>query len=152
MGVMRTAHFKRLARLGAWALVLVVLHDFCVTRSAWAGCNHLVGSRSDPFLDLHRLDELIVSGSISPSKDGLSQSPLGRPGQGRRGPCSGLSCSSRDPLPVSTAAHGLAGSDQWGALGVLVVPDATPPPCRTIDEPALSAAGEKSSIFHPPRV
>ena len=134
-------------RAGAIMLLLVI--GFAAPNTAWAGCSHLVGSRSDPFMKLQQLDELILSGTST--GDGW-QSPQGRPNSPRRAPCSGASCSSRVPVPVSTISPGPEGRDRWGALGVVVVVDNTSAQARTTDGPALASSGEKSSIFHPPRV
>jgi hypothetical protein len=148
---MTRAHFKRLGRLGTGALVLLLVHGFGAPRSAWAGCGHPVGSQSGSFGDLYRLDAIFMAGSSATQHDGLSRSPLQPPAH--RSPCSGLSCSSRDPLPISTASPGPDSSQQWGAAnGALVNLDTTPPAGRTCDEPAPTTTGEKSSIFHPPRV
>jgi hypothetical protein len=133
--------------------MLLVVIGFAAPDTAWAGCSHLVGSRSDPFMKLQQLDDLILFGSsTSPGGNG-GQSPLGRPDLPRRTPCSGASCSSgRVPLPVSTITQGPEGRDRWGALGAGVVADNTSAQVRTTNEPALASSGEKSSIFHPPRV
>jgi hypothetical protein len=150
-GVMRRARVKRLARLATGALLLLVASGLGAPGSVWADCSHRAGSQSDPFLDLYRLDAIFMAGSSSESHDGVSQSPLESPA--RRSPCSGLSCSSRDPLPISTASPGVENSDQWGTpLGSLVNLDTKSPAGRTFDEPAPIATGEKTSIFHPPRI
>jgi hypothetical protein len=149
-GLMKKAHSRRLARLATGALVVLIVQCFCATRSAWAGCSHLVGSRSDR-LDLERLDLLIVSGSSSLTTNDGAQSPQ-EPSVPTR-PCSGLSCSSRDPLPISTAVPATGSlSDQCCALGTLVLPGSTSRSARTLEEPVPTSLGEPSSIFHPPRV
>ncbi len=61
---MTRARLRRLSRLGTGALVLLVLHGFGATRSAWAGCGHPAGSQSDPFRDLHRLDAIFMTGIV----------------------------------------------------------------------------------------
>ncbi len=141
---------KRLARLATGALLLFVASGFGAPRSASAGCSHPLGSQSEPLLELYRLDAIFMAGSSSDSRDDVSRSPLESPA--RRSPCSGLSCSSRDPLPISTASPGLESSQQWGAtLCALVDLPTESPTGRTFDEPAPIAAAEKPSIFHPPR-
>jgi hypothetical protein len=150
-GAMKEARVKRLARLATGALLLLVASGFGAPRSAWAGCIHPPGSQSDSFLDLYRLDAIFMAGSSPDLHDGVSRSPLESPA--RRSPCSGLSCSTRDPLPISTASPGLASSHQWGAtVGALIDLDNQSSTSRTFDEPAPIAVGEKTSIFHPPRV
>ena len=147
---MTRAEGKRLARLATGALLLLLASGLGAPRSAWAGCNHPADSPSDPFRDLYQLDAIFMAGS-SHSLDGMSRSPLEAPA--RRSPCSGLSCSSRDPLPISTASPGLESSQQWGAaLVALVDLDTNSPAGRTFNEPAPAATGEKTTIFHPPRV
>ncbi len=142
---------KRLARLTAGALLLLAVSGFVAPRSAWAGCSHPASSQRDPFLDLYRLDAIFMAGSSSDSQDGLSRSPLESPA--RRSPCSGLSCSNRDPLPISTTLPGLESSQQWAVpLGALVDLDTQSLTGRTFDEPAPTASDEETSIFHPPRV
>jgi hypothetical protein len=142
---------KRLARLATGALLLLVVSGFGTHGSAWAGCIHPVGSQSDPFADLFRLDAIFMAGSSIDSHDGISRSPFESPA--RPSPCSGLSCSSRDPLPISTATPGLEIFRQWGTpLGAVVDHNTKSAFGRTFDEPTLVAAGEKTSIFHPPRL
>ena len=110
---MTRGRVKRLARLATGALLLLVASGFGAPRSASAGCSHPLGSQSEPLLELYRLDAIFMAGSSSDSRDEVSRSPLESPA--RRSPCSGLSCSSRDPLPISTASPGLESSQQWGA-------------------------------------
>ena len=141
---MRSISFKRLARLGTGAFLLLLAHGLYAPGSAWATCNHHVTVRSDPSFNLARLDALIVGDSL--------KSPLEQPAPARRMPCSGLSCSSQVPTPASTISSEPDGSDQWGTLGVLVVLEVTSPPVTTNDQPIPCSAGEKTSIFHPPRV
>jgi hypothetical protein len=142
---MRKGHSKRLARLGTGVVVLLVVQCFCASRSAWAGCSHLVQSRSDRFHVLDRLDLLIENGS--------GQSPFEPSAPARRSPCAGLSCSSRESLPISTATPGSDGSFEQGcALDRLVVPSADSHSHRPFAEPARPLMVERQSIFHPPRV
>jgi hypothetical protein len=148
---MSRAKVKRLARLATGALVLLVAAGWGAPGSARADCSHRAASQSGPFIDLFRLDAIIMVGSSSVSHDRVSQSPLESPAH--RSPCSGMSCSSRDPLPISTASPGVETSHQWGTpLGAVVDLEAQAPAGRTFDEPAPTASGEEASIFHPPRV
>jgi hypothetical protein len=137
--------------LGTGAIVLLVAQAFCAPHAAWAGCDHLAGSQYDPFRKVNQLDPLIFGATPSPAAGELPQFPPGVPAPGRRGSCSGPSCSSRIPLPVSTASERPNDWNQWGSLAVIVVIDATSQGRRAVDEPAPAAASEKSAIFHPPR-
>jgi len=100
---MTRAHFRRLARLGTghscswWSTASA--------RLALRGRMRLSGRLAAWFVPRALpLDAIFMAGSSSPSHDGLSRSPLEPPA--RHSPCSGLSCSSRDPLPISTASPG----------------------------------------------
>jgi hypothetical protein len=146
---MRSIRSERLAWLATGALVLLVLHGLGAQRSAWAGCNHLVASRSDSLLKFDQLDELIQGKSVALSSDDGTQDSQ-RPNRDK--PCSGVNCSSRVPLPVSTASQGPEGSDQWGALATLAVVLSPSRATRPFDEPGPHASGQAASIFHPPRV
>jgi len=104
-------------------------------------------------MKLDQLDALILAGSSSGSRADSVHSPLGQPGSPRRAPCSGPSCSnSKVPMPVSTITPVQEGRDRWVTLVAVVVVDNTSAQARTSGEPSLSSSGEKSSIFHPPRV
>jgi hypothetical protein len=145
---MTRAQGKRLARLATGALLLLVVSGLGAPGSAWAGCSHPLGSQPDRFGDLYRLDVIFMGGSSSLPRDGQ---PLEPPA--RRSPCSGLTCSSHDPLPISTASSGLDSAQQWGAaLGTPVDLKTKSLAGRTFDEPSPTTTGEKTSIFHPPRV
>jgi hypothetical protein len=151
MALMKTGRFERLARLGVGASVLLAVHFICAPRSAWAGCEHLVGSQFDPFANLHQLDSLIVGGSPSLLTLETPDFPFEGPAPARRTPCTGMSCSMPVSLPVSTASAGSNGPEVWGALGVIVMVESASPRRRAIDEPAFCTAGEQPAIFHPPR-
>jgi hypothetical protein len=148
--MMLKAHFRRLARLGTGALVLLIVHCVGSPRSAWAGCSHPPGASTVPFRDLYRLDTILMGEAPSSPFVGLSQFPPESPA--RRSPCSGMSCSSRDPLPVSTASPGARAAQQWCSLDALAVCHMINSwNCRALDEPVPAASGPKTSIFHPPR-
>jgi hypothetical protein len=149
--VMRKATFRRMARPGSAALVLLMLLCVSAPRTASAGCDHLIQSRLDPFYDINQLDGLVIAGTFA-DPDGFSGSPFDRSMPGRSSRCSGLSCSSRFPLPVSTASIAADGSPQWGTLGVPFVVESTSPSRGTRNESRPLTSGEKSSVFHPPRV
>ena len=141
---------KRLARFGTGVLVLLVVHGFVMTSIAWAGCNHLVLSHLDTDLRSYGLDELIVEGASSPLNDSL-QYPLEQSSPGRRMPCTGLRCSSRDPLPVPIAFQGPSGPNQWVTLSAVVVLEHTSSRVLNSDELVPRPAARNSAVFHPPR-
>ena len=128
--------------------MLLLVHSVGALPSAWAGCNHLVSSRSDAFLKFDQLDELIQGNAIARSSDDLAR---GSQGPNRERPCTGMSCSGRVPLPVSTASHGPEGSDQWGALATITVVLSPSLSAHPSDEPGSRASGQAAFIFHPPR-
>jgi hypothetical protein len=147
---MRSRGFEPLRRWGTGALVLLLIHGLGAARSARAGCNHLVISKSDQLRGLNRLDALILGEASATIEDDSARGPANPHEPRRPTPCSGPGCSSRVPLPVSTASQGSDGSDQWVALGAVVGLPAASLPDRTLDEPACRPAGPKPSIFHPP--
>lgn len=151
-GEMRSGHLKRLVRLVAWALTGLIVQGFYAPGSASASCSHRPGASSTSLFNLHRFDELILQGASSRSDDNLlssSNNPsLPRP----RGACSGLSCSSHVPFPVSSTIQRHDQSDRWVAPGLPIIPDKGSAPAQTTDEPTPSPTGQISSIFHPPRI
>jgi hypothetical protein len=147
---MRSMRSERLTRWATGALMLLLIHGLGAPRSARAGCNHLVTSKSDRLLEVNRLDALITGDSSASFSDDLAQDPLGEHSPNRPTSCSGPGCSSRVPWPVSSTSQGSTGSDQWVVLNAVVHLAAVSPPCRTLDEPAARPAGHKPSIFHPP--
>jgi len=149
---MKPNRFERLMRWGAGALMLLLIHGFCAPRSAWAGCNHLVVSKSDRLLGFNQLDALIVGGSSSTLSDDMAHDPLEEPWSKRPTPCSGPGCSSRVPMPIPTTIPAPDGTQQWGTLSVPVIVPAASPLERMTAEPAPDSSREDSSIFHPPRV
>jgi len=135
---------------GAGALMVLLVHSLVASRSAWAGCNHLVSSESGRLLDFNRLDAIITGGSASSFSADPAHDPVQEKGPKRPAPCSGPGCSSPAPLPVPTAPQVTGGSDQWVILNAIAPLAVGSPRCRTIDEPAGRPAGLKPSIFHPP--
>src|SRR5206468_9847811 len=117
---MKPMRSERLRQWGTAALVLLLVHGLGAARSAWAGCNHLVVSKSDRLLGFHGLDALMVGGSSSAVSDDQTQDPLGEHRSKQRTPCAGPGCSSRVPVPVSTASQGSGGSDQWVVLNAMM--------------------------------
>jgi len=144
---MRSIRSKSVARLAAGVLVLLMVHGLGSVRTAWAGCNHLVSSRSDRSLNFDQFDRLIYGTSSALSADLLGRDtevPL------RPKPCSGLSCSSGIPMPASNASLVHEGSDQWGTLASLTRVLTASPGIGHCQEPAARASGAAASIFRPP--
>ncbi len=149
---MRSIRVQRLVRLGTGAILLLSVQAVAAPGSVLAGCNHLVTSRSNPYTNLVQLDELIPTGSSGEAIDTSVNFPPQKTPPARRLPCSGLACSSRDSMPVSTVSPEPDESDQWGTLIAQLSPEFAPPPIPTHGEPAPHSEAEKTSIFHPPRV
>jgi hypothetical protein len=146
---MRSMRFERLARWATGALIVLLVHGVGAPRSAGAGCNHLIVSKSDRILDFNRLDALIA-GSPTTISDDMARGPLKDQGPNRPTPCSGPGCSNQVPVPVPTAVPNSDRSDQWGNVSP---PAILPIACLTspsIEGPAARPTGEKPSIFHPP--
>jgi hypothetical protein len=145
---MRSGLFERLAR---WGAGIVLILSFCAPTTAQAGCNHPAGGSAAMISGQHGLDELITRGSASSAQVGQTQFPWDRSAPGRPVPCSGLRCSNSTPLPGSTAAGGLVGSDQWAALATRLWVDPPSRPAQAIDEPILHLPAYNTFLFHPPR-
>ena len=104
---MRSGDYKRMARLGTGALVLLMVHGFCAPRSAWAGCNHLVTSR----LAQEQLPSLIEPLILDLAGH---SNPLPVPAAPR--PCLGGWCSGQPatpPVPPEVFDHGQLESWAW---------------------------------------
>jgi hypothetical protein len=149
--MMRWLQFKQSARWAVGAFLLSIVQVMCAPNSAWAGCNHLVGSQAD-HLDLNRLDALIVEGFAAWSHHDSPRPDRAQPVGERRAPCAGLSCSSRVPyLPASTTSFDSSDSDQWCSLDNFSALDPRSRRLLSTCEPGSAPAGETPSIFHPPR-
>lgn len=147
---MRGDRLKRLARSGVGAFSLLLIQGFLAPNLARAGCNHLVTSRFDSSLDINRLGEWIAAPSAPASADDPVRYPVGPRPPRRQTPCSGMNCSSRVPLPISTVSPEPRNIDQWGNLSA---PRALEPGRalnREVEQPHLDQRGYKPSIFHPP--
>jgi hypothetical protein len=140
---MRSGHFRRLARLGAVALLLMAVHSFCSPASVWAGCNHLVTSRTD----LARLPSF-----IEPLIDDLARGsePFSVPGPAPR--CSGAWCSGQPATPPvpSGAFEGLV--DSWAWCTAALVSSVAASSFISTGSLALVPAHCGSTVFHPPRL
>jgi len=147
--VMNPTFRKRLRRLMNGALIVLCFQVLAAPRAISAGCNHLVVSQSDRLRDFHRLDVLIVGTSFVTNLAGTPGDPA-QPVPGRRLPCSGPSCSSRVPAPLSTVSQGSDGVDQWGNLNAAILQQPVTPSGMITDQPRPTSLGRKPSIFHPP--
>ncbi len=146
---MKVVGFERLGRWGIGAMLLLLFHGFAAPRSVWAGCSHLVSSRSDRQFDFNQV-RAVIAGDQSATL--LAADPVVGQGSKRPAPCSGPGCSSRRPMPVPASFLDSDRYDQWVALDTLAIVIGASPPARTIEEPAAHIMGEKPSIFHPPPV
>ena len=147
---MRSMRFERLARWATGALMVLLVHGLGAPRSAWAGCNHLVVSKSDRIRDFNHLDALIADGSSTAISDDITRDPLKEQGPNRPTPCSGPGCSSQVPMPVPTAFPVSDLTDHWGNLSSPAILSIACSPSPAMDEPAGRPTGQKPSIFHPP--
>jgi len=136
----RSGYMRRISRLGIGALVLVVLHGSCAPVTAWAGCNHLVVSRTD---------SIQLSSLVEPLLDDLGGRP--QPSPVSPGPCTGAWCSGQPVVPPvpAGARDWRADSWAWSAWDSIVftasfsfMPAACSVPHRVV-------CG--NGIFHPPR-
>jgi hypothetical protein len=145
MGLIR---FKRLMRLATGALLVLWVHCVGAPRIAIGGCSHDVNSPSSPF---HRISE--HSSELLTNTGELSSERIvqGLPGPARQKRCSGLSCSSRDPLPSPTGLQFSEGLQHWGALAMLSALKRPSFVARRFDEPRLRACDQANLVFHPPR-
>jgi len=130
--------------------MLLLVQGFFASRSAWAGCNHLVSSRSERLFAFDRLDAIITGGSSSSFSDDLAGDPPREHGPRRPAPCSGPGCSSRVPVPLPTAFAGPQSTDQWVVVNAVASVTVAASRRCTVDEPGARPTGQKPAIFHPP--
>jgi hypothetical protein len=149
---MRKTRYKRPGRLGTGALLLFVLHVCCAQRTVWAGCSHLVCPSAGRFLVFGQMKFLIMQESSLSYPSGLKPLLTEPSPPERRALCTGRTCSSRDRSPTSTASPGADQFERWGTIAVSVDVDTLYSLDRLLDEPVRFAVGEKTSVFHPPRV
>ena len=142
-GVMRSISFKRLARLGTGAFLLLAVQFHYAPSSAWAGCNHLVTSQTDSGRLSSRIEPLILE------MTGRSQS---LPIPPRPRPCSGTWCSSQPAAP-SVPAGVLDGRlDSWAWCTEVPCLASTGPSYLSDETTALRPLQKASAVFHPPRL
>jgi hypothetical protein len=141
---MRSGDYKRLARLGTGALVLLLVHGFSAPRSAWAGCNHLVTSR---------IAQEQLSSRIGPLLLDLAghSNPLPVPEAPR--PCMGGWCSGQPatpPVPPEVFGHGQLESLAWCTLFPGL--DSAASSSLSSETNSLRPVREGNDVFHPPRL
>jgi hypothetical protein len=141
--VMKPDRLERLTRWGAGALMLLLVHGFFAPRAAWAGCSHLVVSRSDRLLEFNQIDPLVAGDSTTLLPD--------ERGPKRPAPCSGPGCSKRVPIPIPTTFPAPDDTHQWGTLGIPAIRPAASPFDRMTDEPVRDSSRQETAVFHPPR-
>src|SRR5262245_16470344 len=129
---MRAASVKLMVRraLAVFVLLLTVCH--ASPRAARAGCGHLVSSSEVYLAQWNQPDRLIVGDSAAL----VSARPLYPDQLPVRRPCSGLSCSSKEPVSSSTASQTTGEFDHWGDLITVLLDQAIVPTGTTIDASA----------------
>jgi hypothetical protein len=140
---MRSMPFKRLTRFGTGALLLLLVHGFSATGSAWAGCNHLVTSRTDPWRLSSRFEPLILD------LIGRSQ-PLPLPPRPR--PCSGTWCSGQPAAPSVPVGVMDGRLDSWAWCTEMPCLVPTGHSFLSDESAALRPLQQGSAVFHPPRL
>jgi hypothetical protein len=143
-GVLIPIDYKRIARLGAWALLLLTAHLVWSPRSAYAGCNHLVTSQ----LTRDELS-LLVEPLIGVAAANYIPSPT--PSVPR--PCQGLWCSGHPASPSGPPEMLNRGQfESWAWFRS--VPDsdsiASFAVCGDASSPRPVQTG--NDVFHPPRL
>jgi hypothetical protein len=142
-GVMRSIPFKRLARLGTGAILLLLVHGLTAPGSAWAGCNHLDASRTDPGRLPSIFDALL---------DDLAAPANGNPTRQPPRPCSGAFCSGQPATPAVPLGAVDWVVDSWACCasesGTLSRPCSFFAAGSSAPRPILRVSG----IFHPPRL
>jgi hypothetical protein len=142
-GLMRSKPFKRLARLATGAVLLLVVQWACAPSSAWAGCNHLVASPTDPERLSSRIELLILDLA------GRTQ-PLPIPAFPRQ--CSGTWCSSQPAAPSVPAVMLDGRLDSWAWCTEISCLASTGSSFLSDETTALRPLQKGSAVFHPPRL
>jgi hypothetical protein len=141
---MRSGDFWRLARLGAGALLLVLVHSFCAPRSAFATCNHFVTSR---------LTQEQLSSWIEPLILDLAGRPNPPPVPAAPRPCLGGWCSGQPatpPVPPEVFDHGQL--DSWACCSSIAGLDSAGSSFLSSKTNPLRPVQEGNDVFHPPRL
>jgi hypothetical protein len=138
---MRSGHYKPMGRLGTGVFMFLVAHGLCAPVSAWAGCNHLVTSRTDPA----RLPALIdpLMGDFA----GQSE-----PHQAPQRPCTGAWCSGQPATPAVPAGVFDWGMESWVWWAPLAGSVTTTRSLTSFASVVLHPAHCGSAVFHPPRL
>jgi hypothetical protein len=140
--VMRSGDYKRVARLGTGALVLLLVHGFCAPRSALAGCNHLVTSRLAQDRLSSRIEPLILD--LAGHSNPLPAAPR---------PCLGGWCSGQPatpPVPPEVFNHGQL--DSWAWCRSIPGLDSAAFSFLSAETTSLRPVRQGNDVFHPPRL
>jgi hypothetical protein len=135
---------------GAGALVLLLAQGPLASRSAWAGCSHLVTSKSDRLVASNLLDPLITGGFSTSAAGELADDPLNHQGPKRPAPCSGSGCTSGVPAPLPTSSIDTHITDHWGVLNAAGPLALESPRHETVEATLVRPAGQQLFVFHPP--
>ncbi len=140
MALKRSGDFKPLARMGTGAFMVLVFQCLCAPVSAWAGCNHLVISRTDPARSPSLIDPLI--GDFAGQSEPYEAPPR---------PCTGAWCSGQPATPAVPAGVFDWGIETWVWWASVTGPV---PTVRFFASPSslvLHPTHCGSGVFHPPR-
>jgi hypothetical protein len=137
---MKTRKFKPLARLGNGVFMLLAVIVSSAPVSVWAGCSHLVASRTEA----RRLPSL-----IDPLMDDLS----GRadPLQAPQRPCTGAWCSGQPATPTVPAGVFDWGLGSWAWWTSNSGTDSTSSSSTTVEIRLFHPLYCGNAVFHPPR-
>jgi hypothetical protein len=139
---MRSRFFKRLARLGTGAFVLLVFQLVCAPGFAWADCNHWFVSRTDP----GRLPLL-----VEPWMDELAGRTT-EPFQIPPRPCNGAWCSGQPATPAVPAETFDWGMESWAWWACEQAPLATASSFTLPLNILLHPLHRGNAVFRPPQL
>ena len=148
---MSLAFVKPVARWGAAILLFLVLCH-AAPRTALAACDHRATARVSRSADWNHLDPLIVGDRSTLVSDNRANDRLPTPRPPIPRPCSGPNCSSKVPVPNSTASQASGSFDHWGNLPAAVLDQAVVSAEPALSEPTPHSQSSRPSIFHPPPV
>jgi hypothetical protein len=141
MVAMRSGYFKRLARFGTGALVLLVFQCVCAPGFVRAGCNHLAASPTHP--------EQLAS-LIEPLIEELARRT--EPFQVPPRPCTGAWCSELPATPSVPAGVYDWGMESWALWTCDQRPLATLSSFTSWTSAEPHPLHQPSAVFHPPRL
>ena len=138
---MRSRDFKLLTRCGTGVFFVLVVQGLCAPGSVWAGCNHLVTSRTDP----GRLPSLIEP---LVNERAASNKPSRAPAQ----PCTGAWCSGQPATPSVPAGVFDWGLESWALWISRPAPKCTSSAFTVPGTLLLHPLHCGMAVFHPPRL